>query len=312
MFSFLRRQSVPRGRLGAYATKAGVCLVHLTPQQADERPNLVSFHSGETDEATLRRVMRDWGVQGQTCTLALGADQYQLLQAEAPPVPDDELRDAMRWRASELVGRPVQDAVVDVFPVPSGNRAGRANTVFTVVAGRRAIDEQVAALRGAGLQLNTVDITELAVRNVLAQQAQDAGGVAVVLLTASVSLIMILRNGHLYLTRRLAATIGDLRQAAGQARDPHGGALEAQLSTELRRSLDYYESSYGEQPVSQVLLWPVVRGGKEFCQRLTQQLGLPVELLRLEAAVDSVDTIDVHSHPDILMAVGAALRTEAV
>lgn len=311
MFSFLRRQTLPRGRLGAYATKAGVCLVRLAPQQDDQRPNLVSFFSGDADEIALRRVLRDWGVQGQRCTLALSADMYQLLQAEAPPVPDAELRDAMRWRASELVGRPVQDAVVDVFPVPAGNRAGRGSSVFTVVAGRRVIDERVAALRGAGLQLTAVDITELSVRNVLAQQAQDEAGVAVVLLTATVSLILVLRNGHLYLTRRLAATIGDLRSAAG-GQSGGAGALEAQLNTELRRSLDFYESSYGEQPVSRVLIWPVVRGGQEFCLRLSQGLGLPVEMLRLETAIDSVDTIDMHSHPDILMAVGAALRTDSV
>ena len=79
----------------------------------------------------------------------LDPDSYRLLLVEAPDVPADELRAAVRWRVKDLIDFHVDDAVIDVFEMPQHARGGRRRRRLgerEVRAGRAREAGQVAAV----------------------------------------------------------------------------------------------------------------------------------------------------------------------
>lgn len=270
------------------------------------RPRLINCHNEVADEQSIKRHFRKARIGDSPCHLVLDFQQYELLTAEAPAVPPEELADAMRWRARDLISRPIEDSVVDAFLVPEGQRHGRSPAAFVVAASRHTVDEQVKLARVAGANVESIDISEMALRNLVlhAQAHGDEDGLAVVMLAEDDGLLAIFREGQLHLSRRIPVSSTRLRQAQNdEISEP-----VLQLAAELRRSFDYYESHYGLPPVASVGLWPQFRGSDRAVRELEHQLGVKGYSFVLNDFVDDGDTYDAHHHPGILMAVGAALR----
>src|SRR5262245_27774166 len=71
----------------------------------------------ETVEQTLRRVIGKLGLARASVFAVASADDYQLVQVEAPEVQAAELRAAIRWRLRDVINFHIDDAVVDVFQI---------------------------------------------------------------------------------------------------------------------------------------------------------------------------------------------------
>jgi MSHA biogenesis protein MshI len=64
----------------------------------------------------------------------LSAQDYQLVQVDAPEVEPSELRSAVRWKLREIINFPVSEAVVDVFDIPEQARYVDTRMIFAVAA----------------------------------------------------------------------------------------------------------------------------------------------------------------------------------
>lgn len=304
MFSIFKREPTSRSVVGVYAMRDRISLAQVEVAVDGARPRLISCHNEVADEQSIKRHFRKTRLGDSRCHLVLDFQQYELLTAEAPAVPPEELADAMRWRARDLISRPIEDSVVDAFLVPEGQRQGRTPAAFVVAASRHTIDEQVKLAKTAGANVESIDISEMALRNLVWQSRSDTDGLAVVMLAEEDGLLAIFRDGQLHLSRRIPVSSNQVRQAQ---EDDFAQPVEL-LAAELRRSFDYYESHYGLPPVSSVGLWPQFRGSERATHELESRLGVSARSFVLNDFVDDGDTYDAHHHPGILMAVGAALR----
>ena len=70
-------------------------------------------------------------------------DDYQLVQVEAPEVPEAEVRAAIRWKLRDVVSFPVEETTVDVFDIPASPRRTAANMKFAVAARNDAVKKIV-------------------------------------------------------------------------------------------------------------------------------------------------------------------------
>ena len=61
----------------------------------------------------LKRQSLDVGLKDTVCNLVLAAELYTLSLIERPPVEDEELNEAVRWRIQENVDFPVDEAAID-------------------------------------------------------------------------------------------------------------------------------------------------------------------------------------------------------
>jgi MSHA biogenesis protein MshI len=210
----------------------------------------------------------------------------------------------------ELIDFHIDDAVIDVFDAPE--RDGHAaRRLYTVAARRSKVVGLIELLEGAGLDLQTIDIPELALRNLAARLPEDAGGVAMIDLDRQQGLMTVTREEELYFSRRIDC--GSERLLGAGADGDFTPALEGMLdglSVEIQRSLDYYERHFNQPTVAGIVLSPVPGLAPQACEYLQSRLGVPVRWLDAESdcGIDLAPT----AVADSLTAIGGALRENRV
>ena len=236
----------------------------------------------------------------------LSAQDYQLLQVEAPEVAAAEMRGAVRWKLRDIVSFPVSEAVIDVFEIPEQERYVEQRMVFAVAARGDAVRRVVELVKPRARGFDVIDIPELCLRNLSALLPQDARGVALLVLGEGFAQLVLTCQGVLYLARRieLARRTDVLSLDGGHDADTHA------LIVELQRSLDYYESHYDRAPIGDI----VVASGDARAERLLDPLfaetGRSTHLLDVQELFDVADGIEPDMRFPGLVALGAALRIE--
>lgn len=263
-----------------------------------------------------RSVVERLSVENTLCATVLQPDDYQLLLVEAPDVEPTELRAAVRWRIKDLISFHIDDAVIDVFEIPGQSRPGQPRMMYTVAARASVIQRRVEWLENSGVQLEIIDIPEMALRNIAALLPEDADGTATLCLTEDFGLIVLTRQHTLYLTRRLDIGTRALAEAAAETAGEvlDGSTLERLLGNivlELQRSLDYYESHYTQAPIGTVMLTPTAEPLPYLSSYLSQNLGTRVGDIDLTQLVDDINgMLDRQTQAECLLAIGTALRVE--
>ena len=248
MWGRWRRGRRDGGLAGIGVHAEGLSFVRVVREaQVPPRISVAEFrpYDGAAPDRVLARLVSDYDLKHQPCTTLLGEGEYRLLQTEAPDVKSEELRAALRWRIKDLIDFHVNDATLDVFDVPV-QMPGRAALVYVVVGRNEAIRARADLMQNAGAALDIIDIPELAQRNLAQLLPEDREGVALLTLTEDGAFITITRDGALYLSRAIADTASALADSRGFER----------LLLELQRSLDYFESSLRQSPITHVVVAP--------------------------------------------------------
>lgn len=319
MESMPRRSSKTRDvQVGLHAQPDGFALVCAQPRGADASAWLVSGCvrrecGAESQAELLARAVDELGLRGAHCTAVLSPGEYALRALEAPAVPDAELRGALRWSLAELVDMNVEDAVIDAIPVPVRERRGRGRLVYAVAAPKPRLREVAQLVEGAGMHLGSIDVAELALRNLVALSPADQSGVLTLAVHERVASLAITREATLYVARWADADLDALGAELGKAEGEllggefTGPELDA-LVLEIQRSLDYYHHELGQRPASCVLLAPLAHDLPELPQRLASALGLEVSWLAPEELVECAEPVDPALWAHCTTALGAALR----
>lgn len=215
----------------------------------------------------------DNNLQGHRCNVVLPCGDYQLLLVEAPDVPDEELREAVRWKIKDLISVPVESAAIDVFRIPKdANRNGKS-MVYVVATPMDKVLSIVEDIKQSGLVLNAIDIEELSLGNLIEQKSHERG-VAVVHIREGAGMLAIYRGGNLYLSRqfRLEYNGGLLDEIPSDA-----------FALEVQRSLDYFERQMGQSPPSIIYLCGQGLGEEKISTELKRSLSVPIEFYDFNA-----------------------------
>ncbi len=275
-----------------------------------------------TLDEVLRTVAGERALADYPVSTVLGAEDFSLLLLEKPPVADEELRGAVQWKIRDLIDFPVEEAVIDVLAIPGG----RSEMVYVVAARQDVVRAQIQRLEQAGFALEVVDIPEMAQRNLAGLLPEDEGGVAMLSLRGGDGLFTITRGGTLYLSRRLDTGLDALLPGEGFEVSPgHEGGDEGEVLSldvvsaeqqqlldgvvlEIQRSLDYYESHFGQPPVGTVVLGPTARSVTGLQDYLAANLAARVRGLDLAEVLEVPAEVDRTQQGRCLIAIGAALR----
>lgn len=263
--------------------------------------------AAQTDTA-LSAIARQHALGKADCHTVMPVGSYSLLLIEAPEVPPDELRAAVRWRIRELIDFHIDDAVLDVFDAPASGARGTKTHLYVVVSRSNDVKQLADRLQDAGVGLSVIDIPELALRNIAAQLPEDAQGVALLYFGAQRGLIALCRNQMLYLARTL--DIGQARIQEAVTDGQTAGLFDA-LALEVQRSLDYYDRHFQQAPITHLVIAPLSESVPELVESLRANLGLQARMLDLAEVVDGADTLAPGDASRCLLAIGAALRTES-
>ena len=238
----------------------------------------------------------------------LGGGEYQFLSVEAPAVPAEEMKTAIRWRLKDMLDYPVDQATIDVLEIVVDKAAsGRANNVFVVAARNSVIEARQNLFLDAGLNLTVIDIPEMAQRNISALLEAEGRGVAVLSFGADGGLLTVTYRGELYLSRRIDVTVEQLRDTDHERKN----TCYDKITLELQRSLDHFERQYSFISVSKLVLAPTGASGLD--EYLSSNLYTKVETLDLASVLDLSAVPELAAaavQQRFFMTLGLALRRE--
>lgn len=298
---WLKRGKADTGRVGLAVSAEGLGLVRLNPEG---QLLLCEFHPCEDDAtAQLQGLVDRHQLKGSACSMVLHPDFYQLLLAEAPAVAGDELSQAVRWKIKELLDFPLEQAAIEHFLLPDDAYRGRQKMLYAAAMKKQELQSVFAPVEAAGLEVDCIEIAELAMHNLVSRLPTEAGGVALVQLYDSGGFINLVEEGNVYLSRRLDVGLKGFDPVADNAR-----FFDA-LYLDIQRSLDFYEAQLGKGIITQLWYSPGLPYTAEIGSYLSSQLGLNVSALDV-SPLKLIDVIDEELDENISQcaaAIGAAL-----
>ena len=256
----------------------------------------------------LRGLLRTARIGARRGTVAVTGQNVLARVLRFPPIPEDEVKRAIRWEAERHLPFPVDEAVIDVETVGQVTLDGKPQLEVLLAAAPEALVlTYIQTLESARLMVEAIEVAALAMARGLAQTV-GSGAHVLVNLGASMTDVAVVQDGVPQFTRTILVgndavtqAIGKLlkvdEEAAEEAKRRYGlgweewppdraeGAYAAEMVEALsevvlqvRRSLDYFRAQFSGAAISDMIL---CGGGallRHLDRHLTSELGLPVTI----------------------------------
>ncbi len=212
-----------------------------------------------------------------------------------PKMPLTELGEAVRWEAKRHVSYPLDSAQVE-YLIVGEKREGTVSKydIVMIAAERGKVLEHLVPLDEAGIKVSAVDANALALRNVLRLREMPVdANTLVVDMGAGKTEINIFKSGSLRFSRCLESGGLDMTRAVAEAggiglpeaeemkrgmnvltppeHDQSVAAVRIRIDTllmEIRRSVEYYKTTFREKGVESMILTggvSLMPGIREYC-----------------------------------------------
>lgn len=295
------------GLVGVNLDTQSVSLAHVVGAQdkglALKVSDVREARGAQAQQDVLSAIVDEHQLEGATTNFVLNPSQYSLLLVEAPKVPAEEMKQAVRWRIKELVDFNVNDAAIDIIHLPQDAFRGRQQMVYVVAAAHKVVEEAEKLVNGAGLKLRYLDIAELSLCNLLDGFDTESHGCALMYLSGGEGVLNLVKHNALYLSRKVKVDLNMI-----DTQDPLGSSAFNHLLLETQRSLDYYESQLGQAPATELLLLPVGDQGQPLGDALNANLGLNAHLLDLPQFLPGTEQLSEQLLQRSLLAIAGAIR----
>ncbi len=268
------------------------------------RCNFIPCDEPKDIQPALDKFVDNNNLKGQPTTLVLPPQEYSLLQTSTPALAHSEMMAAASWKIGELIDYPVADAVVDIFEFPETGQRGSDRKLYVIASHASNVESHITDVRHAQLDLNAIDIGELALRNVVSQLPVNEQGALVLSLAERSGLLVVIKQSEVYLARRFELGFDDLLLGDERMFDD--------LVLQLQRSLDFFESHFAQALPAKVLIFPPDKVSAELIAHINNHLNLHAEPLIIEKLPDHTIEADEVSQTRCLQAIGAALRNNGV
>ncbi len=256
----------------------------------------------------LSKFVAELGLRGCPVAVTLPPGSYSILQIERPPVEDDELVAAARWRVGSMLDYPVEEAVLQVFDAPPPNDRQRTPMLNVVAAPARSVRELASVAKKSGLVPQKVTVAELAIRDLVGLSETGSGPVVTVFLTGRQGLIQVTHKGQIHLSRRLDYGLSSVKPV-----DVLATGIQNTLPLELRRTIDYFDSHFSAGGIRRILAGPNENTFMTFMRQAGDVVGLAVAPLELAADLQPVPSKSAdYGLPEAYFALGGALALQDI
>jgi MSHA biogenesis protein MshI len=248
-------------------------------------------------------------LEGVECSWLLTSDKYQLITLDELPVKPEEFQSAIRWQIKKLLSFPADTAYIDFFPVPVAQITNPKKMITVVAAQADYIQKISEQIIESGLNLTTIDIQELGLRNITAlYEKHDDATTALVYLQEKNSDLIITRQKAFYFSRRLDWNFQNL---ANNFENPENiNSYLQKLALEIQRSFDYFQSQWRLPPPARVLIVTLNPNVLDIAAYMSQRLRFKVENLHLSTVLASKFELTSAIESQYLPVIGGVLRNE--
>jgi type IV pilus assembly protein PilM len=291
--------------------------------------------------SAIQELFEEANVKNKHVAISISGHAVIVKKISLPPMPDEELEGQVKLAAEQYIPFDINEVNIDFRVLPSDASEDQQGdmSVILVAAKKDKINELTELVKAAGLIPMVMDVDAFAVENMHAINYPLAHEetTALVNLGASVMNVNIIRSGSSLFTRDIPLGGNRYTEAiqrevglsfeeaedskksdrAGDAgRTPLAGVLDsvnAEVASEIARTVDYYKTSTANAELSRVLVCGGVARTKGLIQQLGDRMQLPVEMADPFAEID-VTGCDIAPEllvdlaPSAAVGVGLALR----
>ncbi len=249
----------------------------------------------------LRRLFEMLGIETDQAVMGLPGAACVLRTLTVPPVLDSELPGIVDGEVKHFNILASPDAVYDIFPMPKAHTGDAANSLNVLLIGAEGAG--VAGIREvanrAGLQVLALEPVHVGMYR-SASEVLERPSTMVVTVSETRTDVVLHSEGEIclyrdidlgtnsllvgfagedpFLSPKLLAeqptTPGELNPSRVQIGPAHN------LAIELKRSIDYFQREYSRnEPIDKLILVSTERGMEDVAPWLSNELGLPVEIL---------------------------------
>ena len=289
----------------AIRTSGDITTMAQVMRRQGEKPlvNLALVEEGNIREAKHAQALaKKHKLKHARCTFVLDSKDYQLLQVESPNVPEQERKEALRWKLKDMVDFPVEQATVDYMKIPQDPAyPNKQDYVYAVAAKNELIGQLCNTFSDADINLKAIDVRVATQRNIAALLEEKDRGLAVLSFGRNGGLLTFTSGGELYHTRFIEIE-----------EDRSAGAAHERIALELQRSLDNFDRQFPFITVNKLLVAPCEER-EALLQHLKSALYTQVASFELSDIFEFAAGVEVDgptAQAALLHTLGAALREE--
>ena len=293
--------------------------------------------------SAIRELFEELNVKVKQVAVSISGHAVIIKKISLPPMPDEELEGQVRLAAEQYIPFDINEVNIDFHVLPpsdGGSDAQGEMSVILVAAKKDKINELTELVKGAGLLPLVMDVDAFAIENMHGINypvAQDET-TALVNIGASVMNVNIVRGGTSLFTRDIpiggnryteaiqrelgmsyedaeATKKGERSAGANQeAINTVVNSVNAEVASEIARTIDYFKSTMTDADIQQVLLCGGGSRAKGLVQQLHDRMQVPVEIANPFSEVDtSGSDFDQETLADLgplaAVSIGLALRS---
>ena len=256
----------------------------------------------------LTHLVKKHHLQNAKCSLMLPSNKYQVFSLEELPVTTEEFQSAIRWNIKKLISFPIEDAVVDSFPIPPLKINNPKKMISVVVAQASYLMPLVDIIESCGLKMQYINIQEMGFKNITSQLEKDETGSALIHMQEQSSTVIITRQKEFYLSRHLDWGLDFIKQ---NKEDPtYIDTQLDKLALEVQRTFDYFQTQWRYPAPTRVLLAPTHKVEVAIDDFLSKRLAIETRELDLQAVIPCKHALSLPMQSRCLAVIGGALRRE--
>ncbi len=251
----------------------------------------------------VKKLITSLGVKVKDVACSISGNSVIIRKIILPAMSPEELEEQITWEAEQYIPFDINDVNID-FQILSPDIVDPSKMNVLLVASKKdIINDYVVVFNEAGLQLSVVDVDSFAVQNTfeINHDIKPEEIIALVNIGASVMNINVVKNGITLFTRDVqmggnlyteeiqkqmgvgSADAESMKMLVHETLDPELiaviGKVNENITQEIRRSLDFYNSTANDDRVTGVYLSGGCSKIYNLLKAISEKLGLPVEMI---------------------------------
>lgn len=294
--------------------------------------------------SAIKELFEETNIRVKQVAVSISGHAVIIKKISLPPMPDEELEGQVRLAAEQYIPFDINEVNIDFSVLPASDAAGDAQgemSIILVAAKKDKINELTELVKGAGLFPIVMDVDAFAIENMHAinYPVSQEDTTALVNIGASVMNINIVRGGTSLFTRDIPiggnryteAIQREMGMSYEEAEETKKGersagsnqaavttvvdSVNAEVASEIARTIDYFKSTMSDADVQQVLLCGGGAQVKGLVTQLKDRMQANVEVVNPFGEIDTSGTgFDQNTLAELapLAAVGVGLALRSV
>ncbi|HZK44488.1 MAG TPA: pilus assembly protein PilM [Syntrophomonadaceae bacterium] len=246
----------------------------------------------------IRELVQDFKLTDKTTISSVSGPQVYIRNIIMPKMKLKDLRQAIYYQATTFLPIPIEEAIIDIFPIRDiETDEGLQTEVFFVAVRKQQVENLEMCAKIAGLNLQVIDLESLALKRVIADISKFKTK-AILNLGATRSGFTVFEDKNLLFHRPLA--FGST-----------GGDQPGELLTEITRSIEYYNMQFKSYPETIILCGNIINF-TEIEEMLSKNINALIQIGEIDPNVIKLDKLNQEDYKllqsEYLIALGLAIR----